>query len=140
MIKYIKWFLLIILIIALIIIGIKIVDYDKDKFDISIIYNKDWYKRGVAVYENDELFSENQSLNGIYYMIFMEDNVSYCNSMTKECVVYSYEYKNGKVTINSDDDFIPKGTYDIKYEDDVLELSIKDKINTIVYYLRSPVG
>lgn len=140
MIKYIKWFLLVILIIVFGILGFKFVNYDKDNFDISVIYDKEWYKRGIAVYENDELFSENQRLTGVQYMIFTKDSVTYCDSMTEECDNYSYKYKDGKITIDAEDYFIPKGTYDIKYEDEVLVLSIKDNINTIIYYLRSPVG
>ena len=140
MIKYIKWFFLMILIAGLIILGIKFINFDKDDFDISSIYDLNWYKRGIAIYENDELFSENYNLAGIYYMTFMKDKVNYCNSISLECDEYFYSYKNGKITIDAEDYFISKGTYNINYNDEELELSVEDGEITTVYYFTTPLG
>lgn len=138
MIKYIKWFLLTILITGLIILGIKFVNYDK--FKMSSIYNMEWYKKGIAIYEGDELFSENHELTSIYYMTFTKDKVNYCNSLTNECDKYSYSYKKGIMTVDAEDYFIPKGTYNINYNDEGLELSIKDNEITTKYYFTTPLG
>ena len=142
MIKYVKWFLLIILIICLIIIGIKFDNYEnKDEFVISDIYNFSWYKKGIAVYENGELISENKDIvSSNYYMVFTKEKVSYYNLTMEKFDEYSYSYNDGKITINSEDYFISKGTYNIAFNDDLLELSIKDNKTEYVYYFERSVG
>ena len=54
---------------------------------------------------------------------------------------YSYNYKYGKITINGDDDFLYNGTYDLKYENDVLELSTIEEDGTkMIYYFAHLLG
>ena len=139
MIKYIKWILLVILIFCLLIFGIKFLNYNNEeaKINISDIYGTDWYKFGIAFYENKKLITENKKVTGLYRMSFDNEKVTYCNLENDKCNEYTYSYDGEKITINSEDYFIPNGTYNIKLEDGVLILSIKDGIYTIVYYLNS---
>lgn len=160
MIKYLKWILLIILLISLSIFGIRVINYINsdnnngeqtivennditdgiDEFLISDIYGFNWRKFGIAIYENNTLFSENNGLDGPYNMRFNEDKVTFCNNVTNECDEYSYSYSDGKITINSGDYFVSKGTYDIKLKDDILELRILDDDLTIVLYFNYLFG
>lgn len=116
------------------------INYNKSNFNIRDIYNYTWFKRGLAIYDNDKLIDENQNLNGPVYMTFTEDKVTYCNLDTDKCDEYTYSYADGKITINSENYFMPQGIYNIDIKDDVLELSVEDGSVTIIYYFKYPLG
>lgn len=148
MLKYIKWLCLIIGIIGLIILGINFINYNsetkpkEEKFKIIDIYNTAWYKRGVAYYENKELFNENLNLDDPRYMVFYENYVEYYNPMTEKTDKYDYTYneQTQTITINSEDFFLPNGTYNIEFEDSYLKISQSIDGNDYIYYFLSAEG
>lgn len=140
--------MLVILIVCIIITMVKFINYsndkfiisDNDKFEISDIYNYKWYKSKIEIYENDVL--KHESFNSLepIYMNFVDNIVTYCNFDTKECNEYTYSYGNGKITINSGDYFLGNGSYDLKFKDSVLELSILQNKTKLIYYFNYSVG
>lgn len=148
-VKYIKWILLIILIICFVILSIKFINYDnndnrdlKDNqiFDINDIYGYDWYMSGLSVYKNGELVIEDKGLISVHYMKFNDSNVVYCNSIDNKCDKYNYLYKDEKMTIESDDYFVPRDMYDVEFVDNILQLSILKGTNKYIYYFKYPIG
>lgn len=150
MIKYVKWFLLSLLIISLAITIFMYLDYEKEKKEeikpqivedeLKILYDKEWFKYGIAVYDNDKLISENLDLISSSYMIMKKDMVDFCDINTNECITYNYQYSDGKITINSELDFILGGTYDIEYTEDLIELIYIEGTGKIIYYFNTPEG
>lgn len=148
MLKYIKWICLIIGIIGLIILGINFINYNnetkqkEEKFKISDFYNTVWYKRGVALYENNKLFNKNLNLDDSRYMVFYENYVEYHNPTTEKIDKYNYIYneQNQTITINSEDFFLPNGTYNIEFENEYLKISQSIDGNEYIYYFLSAEG
>lgn len=148
MLKYIKWICLIIGIIGLIILSINFINYNnnskqkEEKFGISDIYNTAWYKRGVAFYENKELFNKNLNLDDPRYMIFYETYVEYHNPITNQKNEYTYTYnqQNQTITLNSENFFLSNGTYNIEFENEYLKISQSIDGNDYIYYFLSAEG
>ena len=146
--KYLKWICLIIAIIGFIVLGIKFFELnnqkqiEKKEFDIKDTFNTAWYKKGVAYYENKKLFNENFNLDDPRYMVFYETHLEFYNPLTNKKNEYSYSYtkKNKTITINSEDFFLPKGTYNIEFENKYLKLSQSIDGNDYIYYFLSAEG
>lgn len=142
--KNLKWILLVVLIISLIITGILFINFNKDRnsnaiddTEFSKILNKRWRRVGVSLYENGELISENFELSDLRYMFFTQDYVAYCNPPSEDCDEYTYIYEDGVITINSEDYFITKGTYDIVFEEESITLSQTLESVKIIHHLES---
>lgn len=148
MLKYIKWLFLITGIIGIITLSIIFLNSNKNntkiekKFEISDIYNTTWYKTGVAYYENKVLFSENLNLYDPRYMVFYKDYVEYYNPLIEKTDKYTYYYneQSQTITINSEDFFLPNGTYNIDFENEYLKISQSIDGNDYVYYFLSAKG
>lgn len=142
--KYFKWILLIILIISLIITSILFINFSKNKnennnnsTEISEILNKRWRRVGAALYENGKLVSENNELYDLRYMFFTKDYVAYCNPPSEDCDEYTYTYSDGLITINSEDYFVTKGTYNISFKETGITLSQTSGNIKVIYYFES---
>ena len=150
MIKYVKWFLLSLLIISLVITIFMYLDYEKEKKEeikpqivedeLKILYNKEWFKSGVAFYEDDKLISENLDMINVNYIVLTDAKIDFCNSITMECTTYDYQYSNGKITINSQEEFILGGTYDINYSEEKMELIYTEGQSRYIHYFDTPKG
>ena len=137
--KYIKWIFLLILIVCLIILGVRLINYNK--FKIEDIYDYVWINNGFSYYDGDGklVVSEDLQIDN-HYMLFSDGEVSYCSKITDECTKYSYNYNKGKLTFITTDDFIYNGTYDLKLKDGNLELSAIINENNMVYYFTRFLG
>lgn len=146
--KYLKWICLIIGIIGIISLSIIFLKNNSNEpkteniFEISDIYNTAWYKRGVAYYENKELFNKNLNLDDPRYMIFYENYVEFYNPIKEQENKYTYSYnqENQTITINSEDFFLPNGTYNIEFENEYLKISQSIDGNDYIYYFLSAEG
>lgn len=151
--KYIKWICLIAGITGVIILSIKFINSNnnsnknnetkiEEKFNFTDTYNTAWYKKGVAYYENKVLFSENLNIADSRYMVFYEGYVEYYNPMTDEIHKYNYNYnkQNQTISIDSENFFLPKGTYNIEFENDYLKISQSIDNNDYIYYFLSAKG
>ena len=145
--KYFKWFMLGIFIISVIITLILFFNFIKDhdtvytdnelnqNSPLSIIYGKKWRRTGVAHYEGGLLVSDNMDLEDFRFMVFTEDYVEYCDMYGEDCDKYHYEYNDGIIFIDSEDYLIIKGTYNIVFDEEIIELSIEKDNYKYIYYL-----
>ena len=87
-------------------------------------------------------FNENFNLDDPRYMVFYETHLEFYNPLTNKKNEYSYSYtkKNKTITINSEDFFLPKGTYNIEFENKYLKLSQSIDGNDYIYYFLSAEG
>lgn len=137
--KCIKWILLFMFIISFIILIVLFFNYDDSKLkkDISIIYNKHWYRDGVSLYDNGKFISENFKLGDTRYLYFTKDFVKYCDNATGACEQFNYIYdeENGTIYLDSSDYFIVKGTYNIEYDENEMKLiEVTDGVEFTHYF------
>lgn len=133
--KNTKWILLIILIISIITTIILFINYVNNKdinnnSEISNIYNKNWFRKTVTLYtEENEFVYESDNIIDDRYIIFDKDFVYYCNITENDCKKYNYTYnkKNKTIFINAEDKFIKKGTYKITLEEENFKLTIEEQ-------------
>ena len=141
--KYIKWILLVILIISLIITSILFINFASNREDtlknetseLDKFYGKKLRRIGVALYKNDELISENLELTDLRFMVFNKNNVTYCDMNGEKCDKYDYLYEKDVITINSEDYFITNGTYEIEFTDNRILLTQMVDDMKMVHYL-----
>lgn len=151
--KYIKWFLLSILIIAILITIILFRNFvdennnnnlnndnviDNEKSILDSFYDKRLYFINMVISDSSGEILRIDYNDG-KYIIINNQTIEYCYSSEEECKVDNYVYGNDNISISTYNTLGP-GNYKIEVLDEMLKLSRNEKDKIISYYFEDSKG
>lgn len=135
-----KKYIIIISLIAIIIISIIVfIINSREKInyrypELKEIYEKNYYKSGVRIYDNNNLTSERISINYGEYIIFTDNYIKYINDIIGKTYEFDYTYSDGIININGNDKCNFCGERILEFEDNSIRLIRKVENSELIFY------
>ena len=135
-----KKYIIIISLIVIIIISIVVfIINSREKInyrypELKGIYEKKYYRNGVRIYDNNNLTSENISINYGEYIIFTDNYIKYINNIIDKTYEFDYTYSDGIININGNNVCNFCGERILEFEDNSIRLIRKVENSELIFY------